>query len=144
MIYFDTAYLAKLYLHEPDAASVRSVAAEVEVVACCGHGMIELAYVLHRKFREGTITREELKVYLNQVKADAMKGFLVWFPVEASLLSQAQDSILSLDKKTYLRASDALHLACAREHGFKTIYSNDAHLLTAAKHFGLRGKNVIK
>jgi hypothetical protein len=49
----------------------------------------------------------------------------------------------SLPKKTFLRASDAIHLGCAAENHLAAVYSNDRHLLTAAPHFGLEGIDVI-
>jgi predicted nucleic acid-binding protein len=34
-------------------------------------------------------------------------------------------------------------LACAEEHGFQEIYTNDHHTLQAANHFHVTGVNVL-
>jgi predicted nucleic acid-binding protein len=43
----------------------------------------------------------------------------------------------------FLRSGDTLHLACAEEYGFQEVYTNDRHMLKAARHFHLTGMNVI-
>jgi predicted nucleic acid-binding protein len=42
-----------------------------------------------------------------------------------------------------VRSGDALHLACAEEHGFREVYTNDRHILEAAKHFNISGVNGL-
>ena len=42
-----------------------------------------------------------------------------------------------------IRTLDAIHLVTARAEGFERVYSNDRHLLAAAKSFGLEGVNPI-
>ena len=42
-----------------------------------------------------------------------------------------------------LYLADALHLACAEEHGFKEVYTNDRHMLQAARHFHVTGVDVL-
>ena len=61
-----------------------------------------------------------------------------------SLLSAVKELIRRLDRKVYIRTNDAIHLVCARENGFKEIYSNDRHLLAASKSFAIKGVNVIE
>lgn len=48
----------------------------------------------------------------------------------------------TLPATVFLRAADALRLACAAEHVFAD-HSNDARLLAAAPHFGITGMNII-
>jgi hypothetical protein len=52
-------------------------------------------------------------------------------------------AVLDLPRTVFVRSGDALHLACAEEHGFQEIYTNDRHMLQAAKHFHVTGVNVL-
>jgi hypothetical protein len=55
---------------------------------------------------------------------------------------RACNTFEKLDATVFLRASDALHLACAVENQFAEIYSGDRILLQAAPYFGLKGITV--
>ena len=143
-MYFDTAYLAKLYVNEADSGLVRDIVSDAEWIASCGHARVEMAFMLHRKLREGALTAKVVSQLMDQFTSDISTGLVVLFPVSEGLLSNAFEIARTLSPKIFLRASDALHLVCAKEHGFREIYSNDKHLLAAAKHFGLKGRNVIK
>ncbi|MEX1110449.1 MAG: type II toxin-antitoxin system VapC family toxin [Chthoniobacterales bacterium] len=142
-MYFDTAYLAKLYILESDSLPVRELVADAQQVVCSGHGRVELAFIFHRKFREGAVEEAELGALMEQVERDTSGGFVRWLPNDMSQLESAARAALDLPRNCFLRAADALHLVCARDHGFKTVYSNDKNLLAAARHFGVRGRNVI-
>lgn len=37
----------------------------------------------------------------------------------------------------------AADLACAEDNGFQEVYTNDRHILQAARHFHLTGANVL-
>lgn len=143
MIYFDTAYLAKCYLNEHGSDEVRELAAESARIACCAFGRLELAATIHRNLREGNITRKQSRIIFEQFDLDESNHIWTWLPVTPELLAGATARFRGMNPSTYLRAADALHLACAVEHGFKEIYSNDRHLLAAATVFKLKGRNVI-
>ncbi len=55
MIYFDSTYVAKVYLLEHGSAEVRALTTTQPEVACSEIGKVELASVLHRKLREGAL-----------------------------------------------------------------------------------------
>ena len=143
MIYFDTAYLAKCYLNERGSDEVRKLAAESARVACCVFGRLELAATIHRNLREGKITRSQSRVISDQFDLDESNHIWTWLPVTPELLAGATVEFRTIKPSTYLRAADALHLACAVEHGFKEIFSNDRHLLAAAAAFRIKGRNII-
>jgi predicted nucleic acid-binding protein len=63
--------------------------------------------------------------------------------VTSALLEKARKAVLDIPSTIFLRSGDALHLACAEEHGFKEVYTNDRHMLQAARHFHLTGVDVL-
>ena len=143
MIYFDAAYVAKCYLNEPGADRVREVAYAADGLASCELARLEFASILKRHVREHHVTRREMKLILKDFEEDEQNGVWHWFSVNSELLEKARKAVLDLPSTVFVRAGDALHLACAEEHGFREVYTNDRHMWTAARYFRLTGVNVM-
>lgn len=142
MVYFDSAYIAKFYLEEPDSAAIATLAAASGKVHSSVLGKLEVSSVFHRKLREGAIDARGHTALERQFDADCGQGLWIWIPVTAALIDQARAAYAKASKKQFMRAADALHLASASAHGFREMYSNDRHVLAAAPLFGLRGVAV--
>jgi predicted nucleic acid-binding protein len=142
VIYFDTSYVARLYLQDPGWEKVRALAG-TDRLACCLHGRAETVAAFHRKFREGAINSGGLATLLRQFDRECELGAFRWLPLSEAVVSRLTRVYASLPAATVLRAADAVHLACASENGLKQVYSNDVRLLASAGHFGLTGVNVI-
>jgi predicted nucleic acid-binding protein len=80
---------------------------------------------------------------LKDFEEDEQNGVWQWFGVTSDLLEKARTAVLEIPSAVSLRSGDALHLACAEEHGFQEVYTNDRHMLKAARHFHLTGVNVL-
>ena len=142
MIYFDTSYLVRLYYADPGAEAVRALAA-TDHVACAAHGQAEMMAAFHRKLREGAIRAPAYDALLGQVRAHIGVGAFQWLAQSEGIMVRIRNVFLKLPAAVFLRGADAIHLATAAEAGFRIIYSNDGHLLAAARHFGIEGRNVI-
>jgi predicted nucleic acid-binding protein len=142
VIYFDTSYLVRLYYQDPGADAVRALAA-TDHVACAGHGQAEMIAAFHRKLREGAIRQAAYAALVGQVQAHIDAGAFQWLAQNGDILARIRQVFEKLPASVFLRGADAVHLATAAESGFRIVYSNDAHLLAAAKHFGLEGKNIL-
>ena len=142
MIYFDTSYLVRLYYDDSGADAVRALAA-TDHVACAAYGQVEMSAAFHRKLREGAIRPAAYAALLGQVRTHQEAGAFQWLVQGPEIFARIADVYARLPATVFLRGADALHLATAAEHGLKVVYSNDAHLLAAAKYFGIAGKNVI-
>lgn len=142
MIYFDTSYLVRLYYQEPGAAQVRALAA-TDHIACAALGQAEMMAAFHRKLREGAIKPAAYAALADQIEAHIKAGAFHWLAQDQEILSRVRRVYRNLPASVFLRGADAIHLGTAVEAGFGIVYSNDAHLLAAARHFGIEGKNVI-
>lgn len=142
MIYFDTSYLVRLYYQDPGADRVRILAA-TDHIACAALGQAELMAAFHRKLREGAIRPAAYAALVGQVEAHIEAGAFQWLSQSEEILLRIRRVYQNLPAPVFLRGADAIHLATAAEAGFRIVYSNDAHLLAAATHFGIEGKNVI-
>ena len=141
--YYDTNFLFKLQCHEHGTVEVRAHAASMRTLICSVHGRAEFMSAAHRKVREGSATKTQLRALLAQLQTDTVAGALHWLPITDVHIARVESVYVNAPPTAYLRAADALHLASAAVHGFTEIYSNDRHLLAAAPLFGLKGVNVI-
>ncbi len=143
MTYWDTSYAAKIYLREPGTDAVLQALADAGGFVCSEHGTLELMATFKRNQREGILSAAQLKMIWAKHEQDVADGLIRYLPVSSELIRQACATLATLPSAVFLRAADALHLACAKDAGLKAIYSHDRHLLAAAPHFGLKGIDII-
>ena len=122
---------------------MRQFAYQAAGLSSCEIARVEFCSVIQRHLREGNINSQEAQDVLNDFEQDEGDGVWKWFPVSAALIQSACKSIDGLPSTTFLRALDAIHLACARENGFSEIYTNDRRMLDCARYFSLKGINLI-
>lgn len=141
-MYLDSAYIAKFYVNEPDAAKVRELIRHAVYVCSSSWAFLEVTCVFNRHVREGSLTaaqgRELSDIFRQHVESD------LWnlAPITERLLKRAAALARGLPPNVPLRAGDAIHLATALDLGEKEIWTNDRHLLAAAAHFSVSGKTV--
>ena len=143
MIYLDSSYLVRLYLLQPGSTEVLAWITGKGDWVCGLHGRLEVISALKRQQREGHIDAPGLRAAIRELNKDEASTLLRWLPLSHELVENACNRMVTLPSAIFLRAADALHLASAADAGLKEIYSHDRHLLAAAPHFGLKGRDVI-
>ena len=141
--YYDSAYLFKLLCPELGTGEVRAHASSLRQICSAAHSRAELLSACHRKIREGYGTRAQLRAVHQQFLLDCRAGGIVLLPLTDTVFERVDRFFLEAAAHIPLRASDAIHLACAAEHGFREVYSNDRHFLAAAPLFGLKALDII-
>lgn len=141
-LYFDTAYIAKCYLNEPDSVAVRKLAYGCSGLCSSSWCLAEMACLFRRQIREFKVPATQIANARRFFLQDLQNGMWSMLPLSERFLLGAASGIAALPISLYLRAGDAIHLASAQQAGFSEIWSNDRRLLEAAPAFGLIGKSV--
>jgi predicted nucleic acid-binding protein len=141
-LYFDSAYLVKIYIGDADSDKVRKLVTSTETVCSSALCLAEFACAVLRVRREISVSVSEAAearlAFLSHIRA----GLVTLVPISESILYSVQAVVETLPTTLFLRAGDAIHLASAEREGFSEIWTNDRHMLKAASHFGLTGRSV--
>jgi predicted nucleic acid-binding protein len=103
---------------------------------------VEIACVIHRQYREGSLTAEAAAELRRLFLEDLRKGVWLLMPMTDGLLHRVEVTLRRFERNTFIRAGDAIHLVSAIDFGFDEIWTNDRHLLAAANGLGLRGRSI--
>jgi predicted nucleic acid-binding protein len=143
MYYFDTSFLAPLILQEPTSIKVERFMTRLPAgeLVISHWTRVEFSSLLAREVRMGSLDRQAARDADAQFETVVRESFVVLLP-NADDFSLAKAYLGNYE--TGLRAGDALHLAVARNHGAKTIYSLDKTLLKAGKLLGVPASAGIR
>lgn len=141
-MYFDTAYIAKFYLNEPDSVRVRELVQKSDGVYSSIWAVAEFHSLLHRQVREGFLAPRAARDLAACFSDHTAGGLWTLLPLTEALLRRAGALILAAPKRLFLRTGDAIHLISAQEAGESAVYTNDRHMLASAAYFGLTGRSA--
>lgn len=141
-MYLDSAYIAKFYVNEPDADRVRALIRRADALVSSAWCLSEVACVLHRHLREGSLNVAQARALAEAFREHIDTGFWNLAPVSDRLLRRMNLLVSAVPRDVYIRAGDAAHLVTAQDLGEAEIWTNDRHLLAAARHFGLAGRSA--
>src|SRR3954469_19620106 len=113
-MYLDAPYLVRLYVDDPGADEVRAlVQSAADIPASLIHGRAEVIAALHRGLRDGRIDALELSELIGQFTDDCDAGLFTWIPLTDSIIARVTAMYRAAPATLFLRAADALHVACA-------------------------------
>jgi len=141
-MYIDSAYIVKYYVHEPNSAAVREILLKAESRASSALAIAEVTCALHRRLREGNLTRDLFREVLGSFLKHVEAGAWSMAPVDDRVLRRVSRMLRLAPASLYLRSGDAVHLATALEIGELEVWTSDRHMLAAAPHFGLIGRTA--
>jgi predicted nucleic acid-binding protein len=141
-MYFDSAYVAKCYLNDPDSERVRDLVRSPVPLFSSALCIPEVTCAMHRRYRERLLSRRQVQELSDRFRSDIEGGTWAIVPLSEDLLWEVYEAVRKLPSGVFLRTGDAIHLVSARRSGFDTIWTNDRHMLQAASHLRLTAATV--
>lgn len=131
MFYFDTSFIAPLYIPEPDSPTAREQALALadQPIAISEWTCVEFSSMVARRVRMRELTDGDALGLLESFTRIAHTQYTVLIPTQADY-RLAESFLRRFDSG--LRAGDALHLAIVRNHGLSRLFSLDQGLIRAA------------
>lgn len=131
MLYFDTSFIAPLYIPEPTSEQVRQLTYTLsqQYIAISEWTCVEFTSMVARRVRMQQLGENAAQTLLTAFERISHTQYVILTP------SQADYSLANLFLRNFgtgLRAGDALHLAIAKNNGASHIYSLDQGLVRAA------------
>ena len=130
MVYFDTSFLAPLFLEEPTSESVEAFIASLPIgeLATSHWTRVEFSSLLAREVRMGGLSEVDARDTDAAFESALKQSFEVLTP---TIDDYHRAKILLARPRTGLRAGDALHLAMASGPEIDVVYSLDNTMLKA-------------
>ncbi len=135
-MYFDSSAFAKRYVEEKGSDVVEQLCREATELALSVLCVPEIISALSRRVREGSISPtqyREAKSYLSAEVADA---------TIVNLIPDVVAEAIRVLENNAIRATDALHIACALQWNAEIFISADERQLSAAIGTNLRTQRV--
>ena len=141
-MYFDTSYIAKFYINEPESPALRELVRKSTVINSSLWAYAEFHAVLHRNVREGTLSSVIARDLALRFSRHIDDGLWNLIPVSEGVLRRTSLLIMSAPGNLFIRTADAVHLTTAQEAREREVWTNDRHMLAAAPYFGLSGRSM--
>ena len=143
MYYCDTSFVTPLVLPESasDALTAFLKKSRPRELAVSLWTNLEFASLVSRRLRMGELTERQAELARDVYRGMVARSYRVLLPAAADYDLAAK---FLENYKTGLRAGDALHLAIAKNHGARKVYSLDAGLVKAATVFKISASTGMR
>jgi predicted nucleic acid-binding protein len=134
--YWDASALLKLYVPEPDSASLLDlVSLENQPIYSSAVTTVEVLGAVHRKERSGDLNPGSAVSILRKFRADCGAGRIVLIPYGDDVAARAEQVVrlaLERSRQVTIRSLDAIHIASALNVGAKKMIATDLRLREVA------------